>query len=269
MKLPAYAGSFYPQEQEEIKAQARGFLAGAKLNKTNCLGCVLPHAGYIYSGRTACLTIAEINIPDRVILLGPNHSGTGPEFSLLAASWWQTPLGKLEIDQALSQKILKNCPWIESDFSAHAKEHSLEVQLPLLQYFRRNFKLLALVIASNDLSRLKETGREIAKIIADANLSDDLLVAASSDLTHYEPLGQAQKKDRLAIESILRLDEDGLIKNIEKYSISMCGYAPVITMLSCVKKLGAKSAKLVNYSTSAEQTKDPSNVVGYAGITIS
>jgi len=268
IKLPAYAGSFYPQEREKIKAQVKGFLAGAKSEKTNCLGCVLPHAGYIYSGKTACLTIAGINLPETIILLGPNHSGIGPEFSLLAASCWQTPLGQIEIDQQLSQKILKHCPWVKNESSAHEKEHSLEVELPLLQYFRPDFKLAALTIASNDMGRLKETGQEIAKIITDGNLLGNVLVIASSDLTHYEPLAQAQKKDQLAIEQILQLDEVGLAKNIEKYNISMCGYAPVITMLSCVKKLGAKSAKLVNYSTSADQTHDASSVVGYAGIKV-
>ncbi len=268
IKLPAYAGSFYPQGPKEIKALIKVFLAGAKPGKTECLGCVLPHAGYIYSGKTASLTAAQINIPDTVVLLGPNHTGLGQEFSLFSSSPWQTPLGKLEINQLLAKQIFKSCPWIKEDSLAHINEHSLEVELPILQYFRQDFKIVPIAIASDNLSRLKETGIGIAAAIQETKQAGNVLIAASSDMTHYEPLAQAREKDNLAIEAILRLDEDGLMESLKKFKITMCGYAPVIIMLSCVKKLGAKSAQLVNYSTSAERTNDPSSVVGYAGIKV-
>lgn len=259
------AGQFYPAAARDIKKQIDAFF-DAKMAKTNALACMLPHAGYQYSGKVAALTLASINIREKVILLGPNHTGRGPMYSIMVEGAWQTPLGQVDIDASLAKEILSGSKYLEDDFLAHAQEHSLEVELPFLQYFKSNFEIVPIAFMSNDLAALKQIGEEIAAAIKNSKLEDKVLLIASSDMTHYESLGDAETKDRLAIEAILGLDPDRLMLTVKRFGISMCGYAPVIAMLSAANSLGAKSARLIKYQTSADATGDKSAVVGYAGI---
>lgn len=262
---PVVAGQFYPSSAEELKRQIKSFV-GEPTNSRDAIACLLPHAGYMYSGRVAAQTLANINIKDNFILLGPNHTGYGPEFSIMTTGVWQTPLGSVKINSDLARKILAASKYLKEDTLAHAYEHSLEVELPLLQYFKDDFKIVPIILASDNADSLKKIGKEISQAVKDSRLDDSTVIIASSDLTHYEPQGQAQKKDRAAIDAILELDEDKLMNVVKSLNISMCGYAPSICMLVAAKILGAKSASLIKYQTSGDITGDKNSVVGYAGI---
>ncbi|MDD2927593.1 MAG: AmmeMemoRadiSam system protein B [Candidatus Omnitrophica bacterium] len=261
------AGQFYPAKASDIREQIGAFIEGQE-EKIDALACLLPHAGYQYSGRVASQTVARINIKDKVVLLGPNHTGNGAMYSLMAEGAWQTPLGRVNIDAQLAKSILAGSKYLENDSLAHAREHSLEVELPILQYFKDAFEIIPIALSTDDLTVLKKIGEEIAGIIQGAGLKERTLFVASSDLTHYEPQSAAVEKDKKAIAAILELNPDKLMREIKNSNISMCGYAPVIAMLAAVNSLGAQGARLVKYQTSADSTGDESAVVGYAGIII-
>jgi AmmeMemoRadiSam system protein B len=229
---------------------------------------MLPHAGYVYSGKVAVETASQIKIKETVILLGPNHTGYGHELSIMTEGAWQTPLGEVKINTSLAKSLLGRSQNLEEDSQAHLYEHSLEVELPILQYFNDNFRIIPITILSANLKKLKEVGEEIASCVKEANINDSVLIIASSDMTHYEPQEQAQKKDQEAIAAILEFNADKLMEKITRFNISMCGYAPVIVMLTAAKLLGAKTGKLIKYQTSGDVTKDTTSVVGYAGIII-
>lgn len=265
IRKPAVAGQFYAASPDELTGQIESFV-DKKAKKTECLGCMLPHAGYMYSGYVAGQTISHVHIKSKVILLGPNHTGFGKAFSIMAEGAWQTPLGKISIDSDLAEAILKKSPQLADDFLAHEFEHSLEVELPFLQFFKNDFEIVPITMFSDRIDLLRETGKQIAEAIKESGIRDQIMLLASSDMTHYESQAQATRKDHEAIEAILELDENKLMDKVRRLNISMCGYAPVITMISCLKSLEAKSAKLISYQTSGDVTGDTSAVVGYAGI---
>lgn len=266
IRKAAVAGQFYPSSKEKLKREIEG-LVKTDLIKIDAIACILPHAGYIYSGKVAGETISHINIKNKIILIGPNHTGYGSEFSIMTSGIWQTPLGEIKIDNTLANQLLINSKHLEEDELAHLYEHSLEVELPFLQYFREDFEIIPITIASDRLEALKSLGKEIGATIE--NIKESVLIVASSDMTHYEPQKIAEKKDQEAIQAILELDEDKLFKKVKDLDISMCGYAPVIVIIAAAKYLKAKSAKLIKYLTSADTTKDQESVVGYAGLIIS
>lgn len=268
MRKPVVAGQFYPGTAQGLEKQLSGWI-DKSVQKTDAKGAVMPHAGYIYSGQVAAATIFKINAKKTYIILGPNHSGMGTAFSLMSKDDWQTPLGQVAVDKKLSGEILANTKFIKEDSLAHVYEHSIEVQLPLLQYlYKSDFKIVPIIIASADPHALKAVGRELALAIKKEKMEDEVLIIASSDMTHYESQQDAEAKDKKAIDAILRLDEDLLFKRVKEEDISMCGYAPTMVMLSAVKLLGAKGAQLVKYQTSGQVSNDYSAVVGYAGIII-
>lgn len=267
IRKPAVAGQFYPSSANELKKQIEWFI-DKKADKVDVIACVLPHAGYIYSGKVATEVISCVNIKDRIILLGPNHTGYGANFSIMSQGAWLTPFGEVKIDEELAKQIINHVEYLQDEPLAHLYEHSLEVELPILQYFKNNFKIVPITILSDNIDMLKNMGAGIAHAIIESNIKNSVMLIASSDMTHYEPQPLAEKKDRIAIQSILKLDEDKLIKKIRELNITMCGYAPVIVMLTCAKLLGAKHAKLIKYQTSGDVTGDKTSVVGYAGITI-
>jgi MEMO1 family protein len=266
-RKPVVAGRFYPAQAAQLNSEISGYL-DLNAEKKQVLACMMPHAGYMYSGPVAGAVVSRIAVPEHVVLLGPNHTGQGVPFSLASQAAWKTPLGEVNIDTDLAEEILSASEYIEEDSLAHLSEHSLEVELPFLQYRRKDFRIVPICLASADLAALKSVGLAVAKAMEKLKLSKSTLVVASSDMTHYQPQKEAEKKDKLAIEAILELNEDKLWERVIKLDISMCGFAPVIAMLSCAKALGAKKAELVKYQTSGDITKDFSSVVGYAGIII-
>ncbi len=267
IRQPVVAGQFYPASAQDIKEQIDSFI-DTQEPKVDAIACMLPHAGYIYSGKVAAQTLSKINIKDKVILFGPNHTGNGANFSLMAEGTWQTPLGDVKIDSRLAKKILESSKYLEDDFLAHSGEHSLEVELPILQYFKQDFEIVPIAFMSDDLAALKKIGEEIAAVVKEMGLKDKVLLLASSDMTHYESQEDAVTKDKKAISAILELSADKLMAEVRRFNISMCGASPVAAMLSAAKSLGAKSAKLINYQTSGDVTGDKSSVVGYVGIVI-
>ncbi|RKY29559.1 MAG: AmmeMemoRadiSam system protein B [Candidatus Omnitrophota bacterium] len=279
IRKPAVAGQFYPATKGGLKKNI-DFLVNSPFvfnnglgkpkfkSRTDAVACILPHAGYMYSGAVAGKTVNEIKVKDRVVLIGPNHTGNGAALSIMSEGSWLTPLGEVKIDSHLAKELLKNCDLLQEDNLAHAYEHSLEVELPFLQYFNEKIEISPIIVLSEELSTLKEIGKKLGKTVKDLGIKDSTLIIASTDMTHYEPYTLAQKKDREAIDAILALDEDGLSQKVTRLNISMCGFAAVAIMLSAAKYLGAENAKLVEYQTSGDITRDYSSVVGYAGIII-
>ncbi len=268
IRRPCVSGQFYPDEKDELFTLISSFTNKAA-QKQDVLGCILPHAGYVYSGRVAAQTLSVVNIKDTVILLGPNHSGNGPSFSLMPQGYWQTPFGNVEVDSRLADLFLSSSKYLKADAFAHTDEHSLEVELPMLQYFKADIKIVPITIKTWELDTLKIVAEELAGVIIKHNLISSCMFIASSDMTHYEPQKSAEKKDSLAIEAITALDEDRLEMVVKKSAISMCGLAPVSVLLRAARLLGAKKGRLVKYQTSGDASGDISSVVGYAGITIS
>ncbi|MFA5287076.1 MAG: AmmeMemoRadiSam system protein B [Candidatus Omnitrophota bacterium] len=268
LRQPVVAGKFYPKDAEGIKKEIGVFVKGNQEAKSKAMGCLLPHAGYVYSGKVAAITLAQIDIPDRVILLGPNHTGNGSVCAIMTEGVWQTPLGKVKIDKELASLILSGSKYLEDDNVAHLNEHSLEVELPMLQYFKNSFEIIPIAFLTQELSVLQQVGKDIANVLRESEYRDRVMFLASSDMTHYEADEQARGKDKKAIEAILALDEEKLMQEIGNFNISMCGYAPVAVMLSAAKSLGAKSGRLAIYQTSGDITGDKTSVVGYAGIIV-
>ncbi len=265
IRNPVAAGQFYPGSSAQLKEMISA-LVDEQAEKQEVIGLVSPHAGYIYSGPVAGAVISRIKFKETFIIIGPNHSGTGKPLSIMTEGKWKTPLGEVEIDSALGKQILATSRHLQEDAAAHQFEHSIEVQLPFLQYFKPDIRIVPIMLAYASATAFKEIGREIAKAVRE--LKREVVIMASSDMTHYEPQESAEKKDAQAIEAILDLDEDELVKRVEELNISMCGYAPTVSLISAAKELGAKTAELVKYQTSGDTTGDYSAVVGYAGIII-
>jgi AmmeMemoRadiSam system protein B len=276
IRTPAVAGAFYPETEPEVINQLKDSFghwdidyAGLKHRKgKKVIGIVAPHAGYSYSGYVAAKTYADIPKVDTVIILGPNHYGRGPNFSVSAADAWETPLGYVEVDKELAKEIVGD-PVADFDDEAHEKEHSIEVQLPFLQSVLEDFKIVPISIKhyvpdSDFLVVCWELGKAIAEAVKKSG--KNVLIVASTDFTHYEPQDVAEGKDVLAMDQIESLDEEGLFKIIEENNISMCGYAGVAVAMVASKLLGAKKGERVAYMTSGDTTGDSSQVVGYGGL---
>jgi len=234
--------------------------------KQEVIGLVSPHAGYIYSGSVAGAAISRVQFKDTFIIMGPNHTGGGQPFSIMTEGAWNTPLGKVEIDSELGKQILADSSYLQEDRLAHQHEHSIEVQIPFLQYFQPDIRIVPIILAHGSGDIYKEIGREIARAVKELNR--EVVIMASSDMTHYESHESAEKKDAQAIDAILDLNEDELLKRVDELNISMCGYAPTVSLISAARELGAKGAELVKYQTSGDTSGDYSSVVGYAGIII-
>jgi len=267
IRQPAVAGQFYSSLEKTLLEEVTA-LIDKKSVKERAIGVVSPHAGYIYSGRVAGSVLASIEPRPIYIIMGPNHTGLGSAFSLSPSESWKTPLGNVRVNNTVRDKLKSISRWMKEDKLAHASEHSIEVQLPFLQVIQKEFTFVPIVISHASIEIYKEIGKELASVIKDLKLEKEITIVASSDMTHYEEHEAAKKKDASAIKAILDLDEDMLVRNIQKYDITMCGYAPTAIMLVASKELGAKSARLIKYETSGDTSGDYSSVVGYAGILI-
>jgi AmmeMemoRadiSam system protein B/AmmeMemoRadiSam system protein A len=266
IRQPVASGRFYPGTADQLKSLIESFTEDIE-DKVEAVGVVSPHAGYIYSGSVAAAVFTRIEPADTYIIIGPNHTGMGKPFSIMTLGSWQTPLGDVPIDSALAQSILSNSKYLQEDRTAHQNEHAIEVQLPLLQTIKPDLQIVPIILAVATLEIYREIGVAIAHAIKDAT-GKKIVIVASSDMTHYESQEAASTKDKRAIEEILKLDEEGLLDRVVNERISMCGYAPVVTMLTAAKMLGAKTAELVRYQTSGDASGDYSAVVGYAGIIV-
>ena len=265
IREPVVAGQFYPGTKAGLE-KTLASLIDKKEKQEKALGAMSPHAGYIYSGAVAGKVFSRLAPKELFIIIGPNHTGMGKAFSISTQDSWKTPLGSVEIDKEFADYLIESSKLFKADETAHAYEHSVEVELPFLQYTMRNFKILPLCIASININELKKAAQELVAAIKE--LKKDVTIIASSDMTHYESQETAKTKDMKAISAILNMDEDGLLEKVTSMNISMCVVAPVVMTLHATKSLGAKVAKLVDYKTSGDTTGDYFSVVGYGGVII-
>jgi len=276
VRHPCQAGMFYAGTVEALKAQIEKCfthrLGPGKLPKVvekgprSIVGLVCPHAGYMYSGPVAAhsyYNLAMDSRPDVVVIFGPNHTGRGSALALMDEGVWRTPLGDVEIDTQTTDQIVQESSIIDIDDSAHRFEHSIEVQLPFLQYlYGQMFKFVPICFLMQDLESSRGVGEAVGKALSGKNA----VIIASTDMTHYEPQEGAERKDRLAIDAATKMDEELYYSTVESKRITTCGYGPVVAAITAAKLLGAKRAKLLCYKTSGDVTGDYSSVVGYASI---
>ena len=265
IRRPAVAGQFYPGSPEALLAfleQAVGRGPGGE----PAIGAVSPHAGYVYSGRVAGAVFRRIRVPDTVILLGPNHTGLGTDAGVYPRGAWATPLGTVPVAEDLAEALLAETPILQADTLAHAHEHSLEVQVPFLQYRNPGVSIVPVTFMLHSYGEVREVGEAVARVVA--GWPEPVLIVASSDMSHYEPDQVAREKDRLAIERVLALDPRGLLDTTKRHGISMCGVVPTAVMLVAARGLGAAGGELVQYATSGEVSGDYRQVVGYAGMIV-
>ena len=261
----AVSGMFYPGSPIELR-KTIAEMVDEDAVKEDAIGLIMPHAGYVYSGNVAGATISRVNVKDTCIVMGPNHTGKGRPFSIMTNGIWKTPLGNVKIDSALAKRILANSKYLSEDYLAHISEHSIEVQLPFLQYFNQDVQIVPIILSHATGTVYREIGRAIAKAIEDSG--KEALIIASSDMTHYEEHQAVIRKDNMAIEAILELDEGELLERIRNNNISMCGSGPAVSLISAARELGAGESELVMHRTSGDTSGDYDSVVGYAGIII-
>jgi AmmeMemoRadiSam system protein B len=276
IRRPTQAGAFYEGDAEALKAQIEEcFLhefgpkklpAVNKNGSRRVVGLVCPHAGYMYSGPVAAnayYELAQDGKPDIVVVLGPNHTGYGSALAVMNEGFWRTPLGDVEVDGETADQIVRETRLVDVDEVAHRFEHSIEVQLPFLQYlYGSAWKFVPICFQMQDLGSAVEVGNALAEVLADKNA----VVIASSDMTHYEPQENASAKDMAAIKAVEALDEKKFYSVIEARNVTACGYGPISAVMAFAKGLGAKEAKLLCYKSSGDITGDYSSVVGYAAV---
>lgn len=268
IRLPAVAGQFYPAGKDQLAALLAALMPDiAEADRQDCLAVIAPHAGYIYSGAVAGETFAGVNIPEDVIILGPNHHGHGAPLALMTEGQWDMPLGPVAMNPELAALILKHAETVVADGAAHRLEHSLEVQVPFLQTRQPQLRIAPIVVSSLPYETCRATGVAIAGAIRE--FARPVLIVASTDMTHYESRQAATAKDHLALARIIDLDPAGLYETVIGRRISMCGIMPTTIALVAAIELGASQAELVRYSDSGETSGDTGQVVGYAGLVVS
>ena len=280
VRTPAVAGRFYPGRAEELLREIRDYTSPVKTGRIAAIGCVAPHAGYIYSGGVAGAVYSRLEIPERCVILCPNHTGKGRALAVMANTTWQTPLGEVAADAEMGARLLRRFPALQEDSAAHRAEHAIEVQLPFLQAQQPELNLVPIVIGTSDFDVLRGLGEALADVIAgrqeddpekdgqEEDRAEKVLIVASSDMNHYESDAITRVKDHKAIERVLAMDARGLWEVVMNEDISMCGFGPTIVMLTAAKLLGATAATLVKYATSGDVSGDYESVVGYAGIIV-
>ena len=276
IRRPTVAGQFYEADAEELRAQIKNCflhkLGPQKLPEVNLyaplrsvVGLICPHAGYTYSGPVAASAFYELaqdGKPDTVVLMGPNHTGYGSALSMMRQGTWETPLGNVEIDTTLADQIKGETSVVDVDEVAHRYEHSIEVQLPFLQFlYGSKFKIVPICFLMQDYDSAVEVGRALTEALDATNT----VVIASSDMTHYEPAKKAAEKDHAALKAVTDLDAKRFYEIVEAQNITACGYAPITALITYANGVIAK-AQLLNYHNSGDITGDHSSVVGYAAV---
>ncbi len=268
LRLPAVSGRFYPSNPIELTALVRECAKPDQpAEPARVKACLVPHAGYVYSGRVAGAVFARIAIPKKILILGVRHYPRGEKAAILSSGAWRTPLGDAPIDEPLAKALRAACPLLHEDSVAHDAEHSLEVQIPFLQVLQPEFSFVPIALGTGSFEDLVTVGEAIGRVLAAAG--EEILLLATSDLNHYEDDATTRLKDGKAIDKIMELDARGLYDTCRDEAISMCGLGPTVTILTALKKLGEAQAELVRYATSGDVSGDFSAVVGYAGMIFS
>jgi len=265
LRLPAVAGQFYPANPRELTHLIRKFTTEESAKeKVRAKACMVPHAGYIYSGSVAGAVLSQIALPKKIIVLGVRHRPPGADLAIVSEGAWRTPLGDAPIDAGLAQQLKAACPLLEDDSLAHLREHSLEVEIPFLQVLAPGFSFVPVAVGTLRYDELHELGMALARVLQEKE--PEILVVTSSDMNHYEPDQATRAKDQRAIEKLQAVDPRGLYEVCRKEKISMCGLGPAVAMLTAIKQLGATRGELVRYATSGDVNGDYDAVVGYAGM---
>ncbi|MEI6828093.1 MAG: AmmeMemoRadiSam system protein B [Desulfuromonadales bacterium] len=264
-RQPAVAGQFYPGSKEQLRTALSQLIQSFPAPQP-VKGIISPHAGYIYSGAIAGQLFGRITIPGTVLIIGPNHHGVGEAAALYPDGEWLTPLGVTAINSRLNELLLQHGRYLRSDTVAHRNEHSLEVQLPFMQYLRPDVTIAALCIGHGDYAPLRDIGHGIAAAIRE--FGEEVLIVASSDMTHYESSDAARQKDEMALDRAVALDGKGLLEVCRSRGITMCGVVPATVMIEATLLLGASQAELVAYGNSGDVSGDNRQVVGYAAVTV-
>jgi hypothetical protein len=265
LRLPAVAGQFYPANPKELVAAVRAYTkADNEQPKVKARACLVPHAGYMFSGGVAGAVFGRIALTQTILVIGVRHYPHGAPLAILSEGAWRTPLGDIPIESSLAVRLRKECTALREDSVAHSREHSLEVELPFLQVLAPEFSLVPVAVGTVRFEELRETGEGIARALQ--NTPADVLIVTSSDMNHYEDDGITRDKDKKAIDRMLQLDPQGLYDVCREEHISMCGLGPAVTMLTAIKQLGASTAELVRYATSGDINGNRDEVVGYAGM---
>jgi hypothetical protein len=262
IRQPQVAGQFYPDDPQMLKSQIKGYLSLCK-EPERVTAILAPHAGYIYSGHVAGAVYGRIYIPKIVIILCPKHTPFGSEEAIMTEGLWKIPGAEIPVNQDIGKEIQAEAK-LKEDIYAHRKEHSLEVQLPFLYYLNNNIEIVPIALGRISDTRCKEIGESIAKIIKDK----EILLVASTDMSHYVSQKQAEEMDYLAIEKILKVDGLGLLQTVRDYDISMCGVIPSAVTLFASAALKKNKGELIKYATSGDVSGDYDQVVGYVGILI-
>ncbi len=265
VRHPVVAGRFYPEEARVLREEVSSYISPTN-HKIPALGCIVPHAGYVYSGHVAGAVYSKIAISNRCIVLCPNHTGRGQPLSIMSSGEWETPLGHVPIDSALASALKEKLAFLAEDPEAHRAEHATEVQIPFLQVLNPQFSIVPITVGTGQFEMLEALGFAMAEVLVQE--SKPVLMIASSDMNHYESDQITRLKDRKAIDQILALDARGLFDVVAKENISMCGFGPVVAMLTAARQLRATHAELVKYATSGDVSGDRNMVVGYAGVTV-
>lgn len=260
------AGYFYPKQEKALSALLERMIDPGR-DKKKAVSVISPHAGFEYSGPVAGAVFSSILLPDVFIILGPNHRHVRSRFAIMTEGSWETPFGDVPIDTTLADAIASNSPLISDDSDAHANEHSLEVQLPFIQFLKKEISIVPISIAYHaSYEELEELGHAISRAVQ--SQKENALIVASTDMSHYVDQKEAERKDFLAIEEILHLNARGLYDVVLRENISMCGYQPTTATIVASQDLGATRAELIKYQTSGDTTHNYREVVGYAGIRI-
>ena len=263
LRYPAVAGKFYPARATELSVLVAAYTRSDPAHPPEPYrACLVPHAGYLYSGRVAGEVFGRAQLPARILLLGVRHFPHGEECAFLGEGSWRTPLGDVPVDAGLAAEVARACPMLREDPVAHASEHSLEVQLPFLQTLRPECRFVPIALGTLDYPTLDALGRGLGEVLS---ANPDLFLLTTSDFNHYESDAVTRQKDQLAIERILSLDPRGLFEVCRKHGVSMCGLGPTVALLTALRAAGAAQAWLVRHTTSAEVSGDTRSVVGYAG----
>jgi len=265
LRQPAVAGTFYPGTAADLDRQIRELVPEAP-ERHRLLACIAPHAGYVYSGGVAGALYGHLEVPRKVVILGPNHSGAGAAVAVAPHTRWSTPSGDRPVAIELAAALVERYPGATFDANAHQREHSIEVQLPFLFARQPELEFVPVCLGHLGVGECLELGHVLAEIIH--GLGSDVGLVASSDMTHYRPDAEARSLDRKAIDAALGLDPTSLYETVHGQGITMCGVVPATVVLAAANELGAVAAHLVAYATSGDVNNDRSAVVGYAGICI-
>jgi AmmeMemoRadiSam system protein B len=266
VRPPAVAGAFYEGTPERLRAQVDDcFVDPVPAAKERFIGAVVPHAGLMYSGHVAAALYGAAALPRRFVVLCPNHTGLGHFAAINREGAWRTPLGDVAIDTRLADALMAKTRLLAEDARAHAREHSLEVQLPFLQRLAGGFTFVPICLGAHRYDYAEEIGRALAEVLKGER---DVAILASSDLNHYEDQETTLRKDQIAIDQILALDPKELWRVVDEYDVSMCGFIPTTTMLIAARELGASKARLVKHATSGDINRDYGHVVGYASVLV-